>query len=96
MYFNIKSRQGNTAAHIFFTVDGWTWSLPLKKEDDVHEVLYLLPHRDCVPEVMVVDGSKAQVQGEFRKKLRECGVHVNQTEPLMQPQKTLVRGSSDL
>jgi hypothetical protein len=27
-----------------------------------------------------MDGAKAQVQGEFRKELRECGIHVNQTE----------------
>jgi hypothetical protein len=30
---------------------------------------------------MVVDCANAQVQGEFHKKLRECGVHVKHTEP---------------
>jgi hypothetical protein len=30
---------------------------------------------------MVMDGAKAQVKGEFIKKLRECGIHVEQMEP---------------
>jgi hypothetical protein len=30
---------------------------------------------------MFMDGAKAQVQGEFFNKLRECGIHVKQTEP---------------
>jgi hypothetical protein len=30
---------------------------------------------------MVMDGSKAQVEGEFRKKLHDAGCHIKQTEP---------------
>jgi hypothetical protein len=30
---------------------------------------------------MVMDGSKAQVEGEFRRKLRDTGCHIKQTEP---------------
>jgi hypothetical protein len=43
--------------------------------------LYLLFRRDGVPYVMVVDGSKAQVEGEFRRKLCGAGCHIKQTEP---------------
>jgi hypothetical protein len=43
--------------------------------------LYLLFHRDGVPNVIVMDGSKAQVEGEFRRKLRDTGCHIKQTEP---------------
>jgi hypothetical protein len=53
----------------------------MNKEADAHEVLYLLAHRDGVPEVMIMDGAKAQVQGEFRKKVRECGIHEKQMKP---------------
>jgi hypothetical protein len=30
---------------------------------------------------MVMDGAKAQVEGEFRRKLRDAGCHIKQTEP---------------
>jgi hypothetical protein len=54
---------------------------PLKKEKESHEALYLLFHIDGVPNVMVMDGAKAQVEGEFRRKLRDAGCHITQTEP---------------
>jgi hypothetical protein len=56
-------------------------SFPLKKEKEAHESLSLLFHRDGVPNVMVVDGAKAQVEGEFRRKLNDAGFHIKQTEP---------------
>jgi hypothetical protein len=43
--------------------------------------LSLLFHRDGVPNVMVTDGAKAQVEGEFRRKLHGAGCHIKQTEP---------------
>jgi hypothetical protein len=30
---------------------------------------------------MVMDRSKAQVEGQFRRKLRDAGFHIKQTEP---------------
>jgi hypothetical protein len=54
---------------------------PLKKEKEAHEALYLLFNRDGVPYVMVMDGFKAQVEGEFRLKLCDAGCHIKQTEP---------------
>jgi hypothetical protein len=30
---------------------------------------------------MVMDGAKAQVEGEFRRKLSDAGCHIKQTEP---------------
>jgi hypothetical protein len=53
----------------------------MNKEKEAHEALSLLFHRDDVINVMVVDGAKAQVQGEFRRKLRDAGCHSRQTEP---------------
>jgi hypothetical protein len=53
----------------------------MKKKKEAHEDLSLLFHRDGFPNVMVMDGSKAQVEGEFRIKLRDAGCHINQTEP---------------
>jgi hypothetical protein len=36
---------------------------------------------------MVMDGSKAPVEGEFRRKLRDDGCHIKQTEPHTQSSK---------
>jgi hypothetical protein len=37
-----------------------------------------------VPNVMVMDGANAQVEGGFRKKMRDAGCHIKQTEPRTQ------------
>jgi hypothetical protein len=81
MYSTILSRQMNKAAQIFCTTFGFVRSFPLKKEKEAHEALSLLFHRDVVPNDMVMDGYKAQALGEFRRKLRDAGCHIKQTEP---------------
>jgi hypothetical protein len=79
MFSNSKSRQGNKAAQVFCTANGWTRAFPMAKEKDAQEALSLMFHRDGVPNVMVMDGAKAQIQGDFRWKLREAGCHIKQT-----------------
>jgi hypothetical protein len=53
----------------------------LKKEKEAYEALSLLFDRYGVPNVMVMDGAKAQVEEEFRRKLHYAGCHITQTEP---------------
>jgi hypothetical protein len=84
MFSTILSRQKNKAAHIFCTVFGFVRAFKLKKEKEAREALSLLFHRDGVPNVMVMDGSNAQVEGEFRRKLCDAGCHIKQTEPQIQ------------
>jgi hypothetical protein len=36
---------------------------------------------------MIMDGSKAQVEGEFRRKLRDAGCHIKHTDPTNNPPK---------
>jgi hypothetical protein len=81
MFSTILSRQDNKAAQIFCTDFGFVRALPMKKEKEGHEGLSLLFHRDGVPNITVMDGSKAQVEGEFRRKLRDAGCHIKKTEP---------------
>jgi hypothetical protein len=81
MYSTILSRQMNKAAQIFTTDFGFVRAFPMKKEKEAHEALYFLFHRDGVPNVMVMDGAKVQVEGEFSRKLRDTGCHIKQTEP---------------
>jgi hypothetical protein len=76
IFSNSKSIQGNKAAQVFCTENGWTRAFPVAKEKDAHEALSLLFHRDGVPSVMVMDGAKAQIQGGFRRKLRYAGCHI--------------------
>jgi transposase len=53
----------------------------MKRKGDAHEALSLLFHRDGVPPAMVMDGSKEQTLGDFRRKLKEADCHLRQTEP---------------
>jgi hypothetical protein len=81
MYLTILSIQMNKAAQIFTTDFGFVRAFPMKTEKAAHEALYLLFHRDGVPNVMVMDGAKAKVEGGFRRKMRDEGCHIKQTEP---------------
>jgi hypothetical protein len=64
----------------------------MAKEKDAHEALSLLFYRDGIPNVMVMDGVNAQIQGDFRRKLCKTVCHIKQTEPYM-PKSNSVEGS---
>jgi hypothetical protein len=81
IFSNSKSRQGDKAAQVFCTSNGWTRAFPMANKKDAHEALSLLFHWDGVPNVMVMDWAKAQIQRDFRRKLREAGCHIKQTDP---------------
>jgi hypothetical protein len=81
MYSTIPSRQHKKSAQICCTDFGFVRAFIMKKESEAHETLLLLFHRDGVPNVMVMDGSKAQVEGQFISKLRNAGCHIKHTEP---------------
>ena len=53
----------------------------MRTKSEAHEALSLLHQREGVPNVMVMDGAKEQIMGTFRKKCRQAGSHVKQTEP---------------
>ena len=53
----------------------------MKNKSDAHEGLSLLAQRDGVPPAIIMDGSKEQTMGEFRRKAREMGCRIKQTEP---------------
>jgi hypothetical protein len=63
MYSTILSRQHNKAAQILCTDFGFARAFPMKKENEAHEALSLLFHRDGVPNMMVMYGAKAQTEG---------------------------------
>ena len=53
----------------------------MRRKGDAHDALSLVFHRDSVPPTMILDGSREQTLGEFRRKLREADCHLKQTEP---------------
>jgi hypothetical protein len=81
MFSKSKSRQGNKSAQVFCTANGWTGAFPMAKEKDAHQALSLMFHQDGIPNVMVMDGAKAQIQGGFRRKSCEAGCHIKKMEP---------------
>jgi hypothetical protein len=81
MFSNSKLRQGDKAAHVFFVLQTDRQELFPWQKKRIHMTLSLVFHRNGVPNVMVMDGSKAQIQGGFRRKLREAGCHIKHLEP---------------
>ena len=53
----------------------------MKKKSEAHETLSLVFKRDGVPLRMIVDNSKEQSLGKFRRKCREVDCHLINTEP---------------
>ena len=71
----------NKYAQVFGTCLGWTRVYPMRNKSDAHEGLSLMAQRDGVPFVIVMDGSKEQTLGPFRRKAKEMNCHIVQTEP---------------
>jgi hypothetical protein len=61
----VVSKRGNKYAPIFATRFGWYRAFPLKAKAEAHFGLSTLFARDGVPNVMVMDGAKEQIQGDF-------------------------------
>ena len=76
-----KSRRGNSYAQVFATKFGWCRVFPIQKKSDAHHALSLLFARDSVPPCIIVDGSKEQMQDDFRRKARQADCHIRAVEP---------------
>jgi hypothetical protein len=81
MFAGMPSCSGNKCAKVFFTSFGWARAHPMTRKGEAHETLSFLFHHDGVPPTMVLDGSKEQCKGDFKRKLREADCHARQTEP---------------
>ena len=53
----------------------------MKLKSDAHDSLSLLFQRDGVPPKMIMDGSKEQTLGRFKKKCQDADCRIKQTEP---------------
>ena len=75
----IKSRRGNLYSQIYATDFGWSRNYSMRQKSDAHQTLSEL-FRIGVPVKMIMDGSKEQCKGDFRRKLREADCKIKQTE----------------
>ena len=74
-----NSKRGNKYAEVFVTKFGWLRAFPMAKKGDAHEALSLLFQQYGVPPKMIVDSSKEQTMGNFKRKVAEAGCHLSQT-----------------
>ena len=81
MFAGTKSKRGNTAAQVFATSFGWSRAYPMKSKGYAHEALSDFLKTEGIPPNMIMDGSKEQLLGNFKRKLREVGMHPRQIEP---------------
>jgi hypothetical protein len=81
MFVGTASKQGNKCAQVYATSFGWSQAHLLTTKGNTHESISLLFHRDGVPPTMILEGSKEQTLGNFKRKLREADCHARQTKP---------------
>ena len=53
----------------------------MNMKSEAQEALSLINKCDRLPNMIVMDGTRDQVKGEFRRKNNEVGINVNKTEP---------------
>ena len=75
-----KSSRGNTCAQLFVTDKGYVCLIPMRKEADANHAYRQFFKRVGVPEAIICDGAKAQVQGETRKLCNNVGTTIRQLE----------------
>jgi hypothetical protein len=81
MFAGTESKNGNKCCQVFATNFCWAYAHSLKQKGEAHEALMLMFKRDGVPPEMILDGSKEQVKGAFRHKLKEVNCRLRVTEP---------------
>jgi hypothetical protein len=81
MFAGTESKNGNKSCQVFATDFGWARAHLLKQKGEAHGALLLIFKRDGVPPEIILDGSKEQVKGAFKRKLKEVNCHLRVTEP---------------
>lgn len=81
MFAGTKSKRGNSAAQVFGTDFKWSRAHAIVNKGEAHEALSTVFTRDGVPNALIMDNSKEQTLGQFRKKAREAGCGIRTTEP---------------
>ena len=75
--------RGITCLQLFVTDRGFLFVCPLKTKQDVPHTLGLFFTKVAVPDAIVCDQKKEQMQGESMKLMRDSGTMVRTLEPNM-------------
>jgi hypothetical protein len=70
MYSQVKSSRGSKCCKIYVTGFGWSRSLPITKETEVHETIDLFLGRYGIPEAFISDRAKSYTSEEYRKEAK--------------------------
>jgi len=70
----------NKYGQVYVTDFGWIGFYPMQKKSQAPDTFVELCHEKGVPTHLVMDNSKEQTEGEFKKKARSFGCHVRQVE----------------
>lgn len=84
MFASAKSgvtTRGNMCLQLFVTDRGFVFVCPLKAKRDLPHAMRLFFKRVGVPDAIICDGGKEQVQGETGKLLRDSGTMIRRIEP---------------
>ena len=76
MKSTVKSTRQNQFAQVCCADFQWIQSCPMKKESEAHHTSSTMLKDVGIPVKMVMDDAKTQVQGQFRKKLKEADCRV--------------------
>ena len=74
MQSQYKSHRGELYSQVYTTGFHWCRVHPMKLKSDAHDSLSLLFQRDGVPQKMIMDCSKEQSLGRFKKEMPGCGL----------------------
>jgi len=81
MQTKYKSRRGELYSQVYMTGFHWCRAHPMKLKSDAHDLLLLLFQHDGVPPKMIMDGSREQTLGRFKKKCQNADCCIKQTKP---------------
>ncbi len=71
----MTSKHRNKYAQIYATSFGWARAFPMSNKNETHKTLSLMFYRDGVPPTMILDDSKEQTLGHFKRKLCKADCH---------------------
>ena len=86
-----ESARVNIYGQAYCTSFGQTRLHPIRKKGKAHETLYMVFKRDCFPPCMILDNSKEQPLGEFKRKYSKADCHLVNSEPYL-PWKIAAEG----
>ena len=72
-------RQQNRYDQVFRHHNSWVQVMPIQKKSGANEVHSHLFVNDGVSRAIIMDGSKEQTMGDFRKKAQLAACHTRQT-----------------